>query len=34
MNRSLGRGDLYPYVLTEPVIDKLAFVQERIAARR
>jgi len=34
MNRSLGRGDLYPYVLTEPVIDKLAFVQEQIAARR
>ncbi len=34
MNRSLGHGDLYPYVLTEPVIAKLAFVQERIAARR
>ena len=34
INRSLGRGDLYPFVLTAPVIDKLAFVQERIAARR
>ena len=32
MNRSLGHGDLYPYVLTEPVIDKLAFVDERIRA--
>lgn len=33
MNHSLGRGDLYPYILTAPVIDKLAFADECVRAR-
>ena len=28
INRSMGRGDLYPFVLPEPVLEKLAFVHE------
>lgn len=32
INRSMGRKDLYPFVLTEPTIAKLGFVHERIAA--
>jgi hypothetical protein len=31
INRSMGRDDLYPFVLAEPVIDKLAFVHELVA---
>jgi hypothetical protein len=30
INRSLGRDDLYPYVLTGPVIEKLALIDELI----
>jgi hypothetical protein len=30
VNRSMGKDDLYPFVLTAPVIGKLAFVHERI----
>jgi hypothetical protein len=26
MNRSLGHGDSYPFVLPHPVVEKLAFV--------
>jgi len=33
MNQSLGRDDLYPYVLTRPGIDKLAFADERVRTR-
>jgi hypothetical protein len=32
INRSMGRDDLYPFVLAEPVVDKLAFVHEVVAA--
>jgi hypothetical protein len=28
VNRSMGKGDLYPFVLTPPVIAKLAFVHD------
>jgi hypothetical protein len=31
INRSLGHGDLYPFVLPPPVLDKLALVDELIA---
>ncbi len=31
MNRSMGRDDLYPFVLGEPVIDKLVFVHDLVA---
>ena len=30
INRSIGRPDLYPFVLSAPVVDKLAFVDEVI----
>ncbi|HEY2302682.1 MAG TPA: putative zinc-binding metallopeptidase [Acidimicrobiales bacterium] len=30
VNRSMGKDDLYPFVLPAPVIEKLAFVHERI----
>jgi hypothetical protein len=30
VNRSMGRDDLYPFVLPEPVIEKLRFVHERV----
>jgi hypothetical protein len=30
MNRSMGLPDLYPFVLSPPVIAKLAFVHTRI----
>jgi hypothetical protein len=33
INRSLGHGDLYPYVLTPPVIEKLALI-DSLASRR
>ena len=32
VNRSVGRDDLYPFVLSRPVIDKLAFVHARVEA--
>ncbi len=32
VNRSMGRDDLYPFVLARPVIDKLSFVHARIEA--
>jgi hypothetical protein len=32
VNRSMGRGDLYPFTLAPTVIDKLAFVHERVLA--
>jgi hypothetical protein len=33
VNRSLGHGDLYPYVLTAPVIEKLTLIDD-LASRR
>ena len=32
LNRSMGKGDLYPFVLAPPVIEKLAFVYELVHA--
>ncbi|GAA4396037.1 zinc-binding metallopeptidase family protein [Tsukamurella soli] len=32
INRSMGHADLYPFVLPQPVLDKLAFVHEACAA--
>jgi hypothetical protein len=32
MNRSLGEGDLYPFVLAPAVIDKLAWVNDLVRA--
>ena len=32
VNRSMGRGDLYPFVLNPAVADKLAFVHEVVRA--
>ena len=34
LSRSMGRDDLYPFVLPAPVVDKLAFVHERVMAAR
>ena len=34
MNRSFGNPDLYPFVLTDAVVEKLAFVDESVRARR
>jgi hypothetical protein len=34
MNRSMGKGDLYPFVLTEPVLAKLRFVHDLVTTRR
>jgi hypothetical protein len=34
LSRSMGRDDLYPFVLAAPVVDKLAFVHERVTAAR
>ena len=31
VNRSMGQGDVYPFVLPEPVVEKLGYVHERIA---
>jgi hypothetical protein len=31
INRSMGRADLYPFVLAQPVIVKLAFVADLVA---
>jgi len=33
VNRSMGRPDLYPFVLPPPVLDKMRFVHEQITAR-
>ena len=33
VNRSMGQPDLYPFVLSQPVIDKLQFVHEIIHDR-
>jgi hypothetical protein len=33
-NRGLGLQDAYPFVLTDPVIDKLEFVHDTVAAYR
>jgi hypothetical protein len=33
VNRSMGKDDLYPFVLAPLVIDKLAFVHRLVAAR-
>jgi len=32
LNRSMGREDLYPFTLAAPVLEKLAFVHERVGA--
>ena len=32
VNRSMGQADLYPFVLAEPVVEKLRYVHERVAA--
>ena len=32
LSRSMGRDDLYPFVLPAPVVEKLAFVHERVTA--
>jgi hypothetical protein len=32
VNRSMGRQDLYPFTLAQPVIDKLRFVHEHVVA--
>ena len=34
LNRGMGLPDLYPFVLSTPIIDKLRFVHDVIAARR
>ena len=34
VNRSMGRDDLYPFVIAPAVADKLAFVHDRIAEAR
>jgi hypothetical protein len=33
LNRSMGADDLYPFVLTEPVIEKLELIDELVLAR-
>ncbi len=33
LNRSMGRDDLYPFVLPAAVIDKLGFVHELVVGR-
>jgi hypothetical protein len=32
VNRSMGQRDLYPFTLTGPVVDKLAFVHRLVGA--
>jgi hypothetical protein len=34
VNRSMGQRDLYPFTLTGPVVDKLAFVHRLVVAQR
>ena len=31
MNRSMGRNDLYPFVICEPVIQKFEYIDELIS---
>ena len=33
INRSMGDDDLYPFVLTPPVIAKIAFIHDLVAGR-
>ena len=33
MDRSLGTGDSYPFVLTDPVIEKLAFIHKVVSSK-
>jgi len=32
VNRSMGRDDLYPFVIAPTVMNKLSFVHERVVA--
>jgi hypothetical protein len=32
VNRAMGQRDLYPFTLTDPVVDKLAFVHRLVVA--
>ena len=32
VNRAMGQGDLYPFTLTQPVVDKLEFVHRLVVA--
>jgi hypothetical protein len=34
VNRSMGKGDLYPFVLTDDVLAKMRFVHDIVTARR
>jgi hypothetical protein len=34
MNRSMGKDDLYPFVLSEAVLAKLAFVHDLVQMSR
>ena len=34
VNRSMGQRDFYPFTLTQPVVDKLAFVHRRVVSTR
>lgn len=34
MNRSLGQRDSYPFLLPDPAIDKLAFVDQVVRSAR
>ena len=34
INRSLGQPDLYPFVLSSPVIEKLRYIDTLIASHR
>jgi hypothetical protein len=34
VNRSMGQRDLYPFTLTEPVVEKLAFVHGLVTTAR
>ncbi len=31
VNRAMGQGDLYPFTLTRPVVEKLAFVHRLVS---
>jgi hypothetical protein len=33
LNRTMGQSDVYPFVLSSPVIEKLAFIHDTIHAR-
>ena len=34
LNRSVGRGDAYPFVINEPVADKLEFIERAVQCLR